>query len=68
MEFEVNEGAIQHIPTPSASIFDERSVTLASVSDAKGYPCASFFRRKGFSTRYNVTPSRGTRWLRIETL
>ena len=30
-----------------------RSVTLASTSDAKGYPCASF-RHMGFSTRYNV--------------
>ena len=33
----------QHILTPSASIFDERWVTLASVSDGKGYPCAYFF-------------------------
>ena len=38
----------QHILTLSASIFDERSVTLASVSNAKGYPRASFFDAWGF--------------------
>ena len=34
----------QHILTPSESIF----VTLASASDAKGYPYASFFDAWGF--------------------
>ena len=55
--WERQETPHQYILTPSASIFGEQSVTLASASDAKRVPLCFFFRRMGFSLQCRPNPS-----------